>query len=564
MANFRRSFTHPISNTVVLNRLDIGKYLTDTLVGKFPVSQLPVVLHELTHHWCFASPVGTALSILAMGSRAGIVAAGNGVWPDHGDVCRSEVNYNFTMSMLQPLLEGMAEFAEFDLMPGNSRVASQLMSNVPIFFLQREQLGEQMLENFSNGLKRYRTDALFLERKKSLFTNSFDCTKSGYLAGYLFVKGMHGYTRFRTALFEDTDFFLLYIRSFFFDDWDFVRLLLERNTDPLESPELIMDYFIKRIQLFFMMDHNSSAARFEEEILGQKGVTYIVRFNQTIGHLFSCPVIAHKREDSLQTLMNEHISLLEKAGEAVPSQALLIEALLQYRDAITLGHAVMEARISEAGRLAIFNSDNHPLLSVAAPDNFKMPGNYALDVDTIFIREPPGLYVVFSLEGTIVHHLSLNQRELSAEQLLRYIGRNSIFGALGIWNDAANILQEDPEYMECHENALAYLELNLNNIYRMSAQIYTPEHQLDAAAKAMEECGIAEVVADEELLDKCIAASILYNNGISAASPKMQDLFQNRDLKSLTDELNSPILRKLGFNNFAYYPELGTIYSALF
>ena len=83
-----------------------------------PASTFSSFIHEATHHWCFISPVGTALSALhcsvarralhwlATGDESETMAALE-------DLCA----YEIALSWLRPLNEGLALFAEYDVFP---------------------------------------------------------------------------------------------------------------------------------------------------------------------------------------------------------------------------------------------------------------------------------------------------------------------------------------------------------------------------------------------------------------------------------------------------------------
>jgi hypothetical protein len=59
----RRSFINLISNNVGLPELD--ELPIEALLNRdFPVDMVLPFLHEVTHHWCFNSPVGLAQVLL--------------------------------------------------------------------------------------------------------------------------------------------------------------------------------------------------------------------------------------------------------------------------------------------------------------------------------------------------------------------------------------------------------------------------------------------------------------------------------------------------------------------
>src|SRR5688572_3878102 len=73
----RRAWTDPVTNATVLSGAEFLKSLGNFIVpGTLPSSCLASFLHEAVHHWCFSSPVGTALALLQFRARRnGIVFA---------------------------------------------------------------------------------------------------------------------------------------------------------------------------------------------------------------------------------------------------------------------------------------------------------------------------------------------------------------------------------------------------------------------------------------------------------------------------------------------------------
>jgi hypothetical protein len=137
-----RSWTDLITNMTQLSAVRVDQDF-DALMGwgSLPPQLLPGFLHELTHHWCFLSPVGFALATLQLRARRSGVLLSSG----HGD--RDELSnrlfadlarYETVSTMLRPLAEGLALFAEFDAMTGPESSVISLPGQLASVFYGRD------------------------------------------------------------------------------------------------------------------------------------------------------------------------------------------------------------------------------------------------------------------------------------------------------------------------------------------------------------------------------------------------------------------------------------------
>src|SRR5215813_1003714 len=98
------------------------EYYRALLQGQdLPVHTFSSFIHEATHHWCFISPVGTALSLLYLSvARKALRWLNTNDYSQFqealDDLCAFEVAVNW----LRPLNEGLAQFAEYDVLPPES------------------------------------------------------------------------------------------------------------------------------------------------------------------------------------------------------------------------------------------------------------------------------------------------------------------------------------------------------------------------------------------------------------------------------------------------------------
>lgn len=259
-----RSFTDPITNHVFLSSISLEADFNSIAKMELPPTLMPSLLHEMTHHWCYDSPVGIALVLLYLRARREAVKLVLNTQDQFNELqfVSDYFRYRFALEYLRPFNEGIAMFAECDLFPGSSRTIS-----VPMERLYRLIAGgtKKSRTNINKKLSQYiytaRATYDFIERKASLLLDS--SSPGGYLTGYLTIRNMRlGHLR-KCSLFADTDFFLQYLRRFFFDDYGFVSVLLAPPCDDLSDVTAVQTYFVKRYFQFMDADHSTAAARLE-------------------------------------------------------------------------------------------------------------------------------------------------------------------------------------------------------------------------------------------------------------------------------------------------------------
>lgn len=257
------STTDLITNLTIFPQIDLRGEIAEMFrVGPSPIKNLQSFLHEATHHWCFHSPVGAALSTLALSARIDAVHLMDEDAPDRDYILerltRTLAKQRVAHACLGPVAEGLALFSEFDATPRvRTRIRSTVMQNVAFYFglptpgtttstdtlilfgdrfegipdVQR-QVDRWLLVTLARSRM---TDAC-IARKANVLVHPLE-VKSGYLLGYLFVKTVwDGLARRAPRLRNETDLFLAYLRHYVFQDPRLVIALLGSNgpDDPLD------------------------------------------------------------------------------------------------------------------------------------------------------------------------------------------------------------------------------------------------------------------------------------------------------------------------------------------
>jgi hypothetical protein len=234
-----------VSNAVFVSGLNVrhsGRLLLD---GQFPVTALNSVVHETIHWETFTTPVGDCLAhgfirswlYLQMQKRKDQRYKGEDFTLEHEyEAIFDYTRYRVLSEMLRPLAEGMAIFAEFDLVPRDSPVTTSLTRLLTLQFGRKyiNELGKLKISDISRIVfEGIRKSADCSIRKENLLCQEFHTRQGGYLPGYFLVKGIRNYLVFQRGLTKllDGDLFFFCLKAVFFGDLQFCS----HATDPEED-----------------------------------------------------------------------------------------------------------------------------------------------------------------------------------------------------------------------------------------------------------------------------------------------------------------------------------------
>src|SRR5438552_614983 len=144
---------------------------------------------------------------------------------------------------MRPLAEGIACFQEFDSKTGNSNVINPALVSALWHFDRSDNLApppKELPENES-GFISFRAFSMlyqtrihheelrhrWVERRENVLADSFSSEGSGYLPGYLTVKGFWKSAYMETKRDFDSELFLSHLRAYFYDDYAFVATILD-------------------------------------------------------------------------------------------------------------------------------------------------------------------------------------------------------------------------------------------------------------------------------------------------------------------------------------------------
>ena len=233
--------TDLVSNHVVFK--DQESFLALLRNQDLPVHTFSSFIHEATHHWCFISPVGNALSFLYLSvAKKALHWLGTEDMSQVTEAFNDLFAFEIAVSWLRPLNEGLAQFAEYDVrLTGSAPLYSPpLLSTVNhLFNLPRRIENAPQDDSTSayyslmDSITEWRLSRQVIERKSELLLQPIDSQGSAYLLGYLTVKQLWKYAAQYYDELKDADVFLIFIRKLLFADYALIADILDRNLNPM-------------------------------------------------------------------------------------------------------------------------------------------------------------------------------------------------------------------------------------------------------------------------------------------------------------------------------------------
>lgn len=441
-----RGFTHPVTNLTNLGSSDVRALLSGLLQGRLDESLLFSFIHEATHHWCFASPLGEALAIthfqpiLTISSELA-EQPGQADDEERQDGIRYRVgddllSYEMVTGLLRPVIEGMAVFAEFDLVPDPRSQSMSFPLSSTLFLFLRERLAREMGEGGRDPalivdellfdlLERLRTTT-GVRRKAGVLTEPLDDVRRGHLAGYLFVKNMWaslGHEGLRLS----PDEFLCFLHSYIFSDMKMVHELLVPDDGVTDRFQRVTAAFNARMQ--GLMD--GSAARYivplrewNQERLSRPtiGESLYATFgdNGLSRDMNSLPPVndpelrqegGHRLSKVLEDLRNNQDPMSQR-----------VSWVLARRDRIRLVGADVAVHCPSPTRIVVRADDGEVLLAGPTVEGCTLPsGDHPGRVDAYYVPFLNVSYITVSVDDEVVWFVpSSEMSEVMSEQTRSY------------------------------------------------------------------------------------------------------------------------------------------------
>jgi hypothetical protein len=563
-----RSFTDPLSNLVIFSSINLERHLREILEFDLPLESLPSFLHETTHHWCVISPVGIAEMLLFFRARRAAwkffmlsnrkdtdVPGPFGHLHDEirrtSDVLDAVVRYEFTQGLMRPLSEGIALFAEHDASTGAAATVSTPLRLVAMLYARGLAFRKGTnLEKMPLVLAGGRLTMDHIRRKADLMLQPLDCEKGGYLPGYLMVKTlwMFNLLHLECPKFLDSDFFLQFSRSFFYDDWEMVACLLDDTRAGSGALGPIVSRLQERIVAFALgKGRSEEAKRFEQT--GQSGrpqieltsklLTLSLPYDQ-IGDDTETSALGKKR---LQAVFHELFDTWPSNRE----EQILVQldlATLQLAGTVTLVHGELSAR--RVGDRLIFSGNSMASFSMPAPETIPADWSGTLDIDVVANNHPVGLYIFVTHNSEILLSHSLGKDPVPENVKIPLVQMRR---RLELTKLSKSLLQAPlgDEVVGIELAQLIYLDRALANV---------PDSKLNSIREIMKENGLLPLVGGnlEHLLD---AATLSLCAPLHRDPQKLSTVhnWSGGSAIEMLKELNKTFENSLGLKPFAMIDE---------
>jgi hypothetical protein len=493
-----RSWTDAVTGASLLGGFNLVEYLEWITHRKTRINRsLTQFLHEATHHWCFDSLVGSAISqLLLRARRKALFADGKVTNALVADVTRAMV----AETLLHPLAEGLALFAEFDIRPGRSTVESMSMTSTLICFgfnLKTERDRSEMA--LQALLQTTRRSAEHLDRKAGIYALPFEC-KGGYLAGYLATKGLWASMAASAPKLLDTDLFLAFLRSYVYDDAHLVLLLLESDPEIEVVGTTVVNHMQERFRVLIECKTHELRSRVDDwEQACASGAPIYAAIGVDLD-------TARRANDAIHMLMDD----IDDDG-AVSEFAAHAYMTARNRQYLTLGRLEATARRVETGT-EIAGPEGTRVCFAVTDWQLDGPARSGQLIAVLAYRERL-LQVYFQAEGhtQLVHQFGLTG-DIDAEEARNFVTNLALNDQLHAnLEEALAQLMADPALQVWEQESRDSLLDVAEHLYGILGTLQTDSEQIPTVLAKLRTGGLLELLDGDVDLVKAIALIGLAN-----------------------------------------------------
>jgi hypothetical protein len=260
------------SNTAAWNNISNEKMLSFVVTGQFPPSEIQSLFHEFMHSWCANSPVSRAIQLLWLNylkesinspfSRFGVI---------EGKIPFQAAGIASVEMCLRPIAEGLALFSEYDYCakPHFPRKHGSILTALAIlvsFFNHPD--APRTMDFVVDYVRKTKLDEDAYIRKANLFCQAIGEVNESYLLGYTLVKDIYSIALKQSEGVLDTEFFLKYLRSYIFEDWTLVQILLgNQEPDDRSFVPTVLKHLTKRLERLRLPGLWDEMLKYEKEVL---------------------------------------------------------------------------------------------------------------------------------------------------------------------------------------------------------------------------------------------------------------------------------------------------------
>lgn len=469
------------------------------------------------------------------------------------------VRFRVANSLLRPLSEGLALFAEHDIFPGDSEIISTPMAALSRWFTAKdstEQSGRDGVQkDLASLLLAQRTSQSAESRKIQLLSQPLQYdgqsaaggVAGGYLAGYLTIKNL------RTTLlrggrmkFIDPDFFLCFVRSYIFDDFGLVELILAPIASEEKYASDLFNYLQLRLQSLAIETSSEKAEAYEQWILNPK-----LREDTSQSPLQSKKSSIQAAQRALEKMhldlnSEEDCTDLERGLKyldrwTLTQRHLICVASCQCEVKITATNAIVEATGTDGMRIPVLSLPLHELKAVPSGK-----GTCECYVST----EANLFAVVVSVHGKLVACFHLTDTEEAMKRdFVDY--QFDLLHAEEAESRSAKVIEHVMDQMGVDDflkELLSSVENAADTLYRKYALIFVPDELTDEVGAVMGHRGVLSLLeGDLSTLEGLASLSLMASMTGHAESIQDLLLLRGHDMGALRADVKSR-LTKSGFH----------------
>ena len=379
------------------------------LNGTMPKEIWPVLVHELTHHWCFTTAVGEALTILYLKP----ILSMTGQSPANPyELGNDLITYDMMRGLLFPLIEGMALFAEFDVIPNRQSDSYSTPLHWAATLYARPDRPEDIDDSVLRFLLDQRLSRQVIRRKAALLCQPLRNAGEDYLAAYLMVKNIWITLAQKDKRLWETDTFLRFLHWYFFGDMSTVARLLEPDDGKRDRFAAVSDAFNANLSHLVditneeLVDIVDAIAAGVEQTSGDLGPEYQL-WSETSTWADEWKARPRFGNDRLSwdrgiDLLAKELGDLHDYAEDDPNAVAKLSFmwLITQRDSFCVLHEPIRVTVTAYGRLqGVYRGYN--MMSASPIDGFALPpGEYDGTLSAYLL---PGLHARFVALGVDGH-----------------------------------------------------------------------------------------------------------------------------------------------------------------
>lgn len=506
----RQSYVALPSNSGIIGSLHSPWHFGKFLNGKFDPAALPSVIHEGTHHWCFFSPVGFALSLLHYRGVGTTIEFGEDRYAHQNEICaaiQDLMRYEEASRTMAPVIEGLALFAEFDVTGSSPEVCP-----LPLIWANALFGGEppdtpdldMVLTRVRELIADIRADESLIGRKIDVLLGSADAGRNPYLSGYLTVKWAWHAAAAQRSEFASADVFLVFLRNYIFCDPELVRLLLGTSHEEFRAK------FASRLQhRLLQLQHNlgNLPIKPKEQLLASlENEEWQYGRQCDPGTVGVTEEEGRNGEAALASSIT-HLECLAKDEHRNRTVWSTIVEVMNERDSFVLDRCDVDVEVTQDGILRVnYNPQTQLFFVTGSCPVARLHGTRGIGYATMLISRTSGYpYFAICYDGEVVCGICRGSPDESEEARLRTLalGVGRTANLTECWQIYANewvgnakkshgLPQDDRVHRTVFDVYMPDLDDLVSRLYRsLSFPPWMPKEQFASAVEALSQQGLA-------------------------------------------------------------------------